>query len=326
MGSLLVTIDAEEDDAWAGHPETTTRNAAFLPRFQALCEAHGIAPTYLTNYEMACDPVFVEFARDALARGTAEIGMHLHAWNSPPLVPLGHEDFRHGPYLIEYPDDVAQRKVEFLTRFLEDTFSVQMVSHRAGRWALNAFYVRVLSEFGYKVDCSVTPHLDWTGHRGAPGGRGGSDYRGFPERSYWIGGDDISRPAKSDVLEVPMTIIDRAPSGLARIARSASQVSKLPERALRRACPVEWMRPNGHNLKSMLRIIDLAERERWPYIEFMLHSSELMPGGSPTFSTPDAVATLYDHLAAVFSRAASGFRGRRLAEFYDFVCACPSPN
>ena len=61
-------------------------NAKFLPRFQDLCEKHGLKPTYLTTYEMACDPDFVRFARAAEARKTAEVGMHLRAWDSPPIL------------------------------------------------------------------------------------------------------------------------------------------------------------------------------------------------------------------------------------------------
>jgi len=38
--------------------------------------------------------------------------MHLHAWNSPPLVPLTSDDFHYQPYLIEYPDPVMKEKIK----------------------------------------------------------------------------------------------------------------------------------------------------------------------------------------------------------------------
>src|SRR5262249_44806783 len=81
----LITIDAEGDDLWSRPRDITPRNAACLPRFQELCERYRWKPVYLANYEMALSPFFEEFGQDVLARGTAEIGMHLHAWNSPPL-------------------------------------------------------------------------------------------------------------------------------------------------------------------------------------------------------------------------------------------------
>lgn len=77
--AFLITIDTEGDNLWQKHDSITTENARYLPRFQQLCEKYGFKPVWLTNYEMAIDPVYIEFAKDAIARGTAEIGMHLHA-------------------------------------------------------------------------------------------------------------------------------------------------------------------------------------------------------------------------------------------------------
>src|SRR5688500_3549429 len=107
---FLISIDTEGDDAWSRSRQVTTRNALFLPRFQGLCESHGLRPTYLTTYEMARCPDFVAFGRDALRRGAAEVGMHLHAWDSPPLVPLTADDATYHPYAFEYPEGVLRDK------------------------------------------------------------------------------------------------------------------------------------------------------------------------------------------------------------------------
>src|SRR3979411_741399 len=117
---FIITIDTEGDDLWSSPREITTRNAEYLPRFQALCTRFKFKPVYLTNYEMAMSDVFVEFARDVIAHDAGEIGMHLHAWNSPPLVPLTSDDFHYRPYLIEYPDRVMKDKIRIVTRLLED--------------------------------------------------------------------------------------------------------------------------------------------------------------------------------------------------------------
>src|SRR5256885_9751134 len=99
---FIITVDTEGDDLWSRPREISTHNARFLPRFQSLCERYGYRPVYLANYEMAMCETFVEFGRDVIARRAGEIGMHLHAWNSPPLLPLTDDDLRHQPYLIEY--------------------------------------------------------------------------------------------------------------------------------------------------------------------------------------------------------------------------------
>jgi hypothetical protein len=79
---------------------------------------------------------------------------------------------------------------------------------------------------------------------------------------------------------------------------------------------VSWLRPTGKNLDSMLSVVDWAFAERAPVIEFMLHSSELMPGGSPTFRTAEQIEVLYRHLETLFARlSARGARGQTLSEF-----------
>src|SRR4051812_24655773 len=102
---------------------------------------------------MALCPVYGEFARDVIRRGTAEVGMHLHAWNSPPLIPLTEDDYRFEPYLTEYPAAVMREKIHVMTQTLAENFQIEPVSHRGGRWAFNETYARLLSEARYKVDC-----------------------------------------------------------------------------------------------------------------------------------------------------------------------------
>ena len=62
-------------------------------------------------------------------------------------------------------------------------------------------------------------------------------------------------------------------------------------------------------------MVDQVVAEKRNYLEFTLHSSEFMPGGSPTFRTDDDIERLYDHLEALFSRVRSHFGGETLAEF-----------
>lgn len=312
---FLITIDTEGDNLWAAPREITARNAAFLPRFQTLCEKYGLKPTYLTNYEMAASPEFREFARDVLARRTAEVGMHLHAWNSPPVQPLTDDDYRHQPYLIEYPAQLIREKVGFLTKLLEDTFGVKMTSHRAGRWSMNAVYARILVEHGYRIDCSVTPHVSWADVKGDPNQPGGTDFSRFPELPYTVDLQDISRPGNSSLLELPMTVVPSEHQALRKIGERLPRRS-LPARVWNRLFPpVHWLRPNGRNLGQMFQILERTLRERRPYAEFMLHSSEFMPGGSPTYRTPESIEALYRDLEQLFSRAAAGFTGATLSDF-----------
>ena len=313
---FIITIDTEGDDIWSKPREITTRNAEYLPRFQSLCERFGYKPVYLTNYEMAMSGFFIDFGREVLARGAGEIGMHLHAWNSPPLVSLTGDDFRFQPYLIEYPDAVMREKIRTMTRLLEDSFDQAITSHRAGRLGFDERYARMLLDEGYRVDCSVSPGLDWRDTLGDPGGKGGTDYRTFPERPYFFDPCDISAPARGEMLEVPMTIrscaLYRKAPWIYRIPLLRQTANRVVSPALNHLCPAE------SRLSGMLRAARGARAEGVDHVEFTLHSSELMPGGSPSFRDELDIERLYDDIELLFEELSSWCRGMTLKEFHPW--------
>lgn len=326
---LLITIDTEGDNAWAGKGyENHTRNARYVPRFHRLCVRYGFKPTYLVTHEMARDDGFVAFARDALARQECEIGCHPHAWNQPPEHAVTSNDTRHLPYLIEYPASIMERKVALLTDLIRERFGVTPTSHRAGRWAMNTAYARILTDLGYTVDTSVTPHdrdavrdRPFPDHVNVPI----PDYSTFPSAPYFVHEDDFSRPGDTALLEIPMTIVPRyAP-------RWRALYWATPWRQVRRAAravfgqPIAWFRPNGRNDRSMHAIADAKlagdtstsaqsnnrdSRVGDDYLMLMLHSSELMPGCNPTFRNQSDIDGLYGSLEYLFhSLANRGVRG-----------------
>lgn len=312
MTKLLITIDTEGDNLWSKPSKIESKNARSIPRFQDLCEKYQLKPTYLTNYEIAIDEFFIEFGKDSIKRNTAEVGMHLHAWNSPPLHQLTENDFLHQPYLIEYSQSIISEKIKVMTEILENNFQTKMISHRAGRWAFNEFYAKKLIELGYEVDCSVTPRVSWKNHQGNPDGSGGIDYKNFPSQPYLINTDNISTPGDSPLLEVPMTIHDFADPLHIKILRSI----KGPRRAINKIYPSPaWLRPNGFNLKSMIKTLDHAISIDSAHAEFMLHSSELMAGGNPNFPDKKSIDRLYSQMEDFFSYASSKCTGMTLKEF-----------
>lgn len=319
---FIVTVDTEGDNLWDKPHVITTRNAAYLPRFQRLCEKYRFKPVYLANYEMAMSDAFVDFARDLVSRGAGEVGMHLHAWNTPPLEPLSGDDFHHQPYLIEYPERGMREKIRTVTGLLEERFGRKMVSHRAGRWAFDARYADMLLDEGYLVDCSVTPGVDWRGNPGAPGGKGGTDYSAFDPRPHFLGGRDAA--AKKVLLEVPMTVLPgrlyRWSPWLYRIAglrRVAGRISP----AHRWLCPVPLL--EKRNLAAMLGLAQRARRARPTHLQFMLHSCDLMPGGSPSSGSEQDVERLYANLELMFEEVSGWCRGMTLAEFREHWLSSP---
>jgi hypothetical protein len=252
--------------------------------------------------------------------------MHLHAWNSPPLLPLTDDDDRHHPYLIEYSEDQMREKVRVMTATLEDIFGLKMASHRAGRWGFDERYARILVEHGYLVDCSVTPHISWRGHAGAPSGIGGPDFSQFPDAAYFLDLTDIRRPGDSDLLEVPVTVILPQYASAVHAIQGLLRSSRFGARVANRMFPsLIWLYPDRRNHKELLEILSSARQERRPYVELALHSSELMPGGSPRFPSPSSIESLYHSLEALFTAAREGFGGQTLGEYYHVVARTRRP-
>ncbi|HBE90834.1 MAG TPA: deacetylase [Candidatus Andersenbacteria bacterium] len=317
---FIVTVDTEGDNLWARPTRITTANAAFLPRFQSLCERYGIRPVYLVNYEMAVCPVFQAFGRTLIARDAAEIGAHPHPWNSPPVIELTVDDMRHLPYLTDYPADVIEMKLRYLTDLIEEVFGIRPVSHRAGRWGFDEQVAAILVRLGYRIDCSVTPNLSWRDVPGTPGGKGGADYRDFPEQPYFLDLENISLAGKSPLLEVPMTIRRFGGPTIEQL-RAYLPHGKFVRRVLNRIYPEDaWLRPCGGHPERLARLLRRCAADGHMHAQFMIHSSELMPGGHPSIKDICAVDRLYAQIETLFFEAAHIARPITHREFYEIMC------
>ena len=307
---LIITIDTEGDNQWQWRPgsEITTKNAYYIPRFQELCDKFQFIPTYLTNYEMLQDKYFVDFTKHAADQNRCEIGMHLHAWNTPPYYDLVYQQNYGAPYLVEYPKAIMKEKIKVLTLELENAYERKILSHRAGRWATNNDYFDLLMEYGYKYDCSVTPHMDWSTTAGATVGSKGSNYKNEPEKPYKISNFDRS----NTISELPVTI-----KKIHGFMRSNKMTIKGMLKTAYRLISGRtiWMRPTTDNIYDLLYLIDLVKKSDDPYLMFMLHSSELMPGGSPYFKNAADIEDLYEILETIFSYMQADFSGIKLNAF-----------
>ena len=304
MKAFIITIDTEGDNLWDWHAgeEIRTENSTYIPRFQDLCEKYGFIPTYLTNYEMAKDDRWVSFAKNKAYEGLCEIGMHIHAWNSPPNYYL---ENRYGgnAYITEYPVEVMRKKVLFLKKLLENRFGTEILSNRSGRWATNDDYFGILVDSGIKFDCSVTPQLDLSAITGYSKNCG-NDYRKHPISVY--------SPVEG-LVEIPMT------------TRKIRRVDKgsLKHR-LRTAFVGEdaWLRPFTKSFEELMLLSRKAEKDNNGYLEFMIHSSELMPGGSPYFKDEEDIEVLFSVMDSYFSWVANnGYQGYSLSQYGSKIIA-----
>ena len=261
---FLITIDTEEDNQWEINKSPSTENVKYLPRFQELAEKYGYKPTWLTTYNMANDEEFVRYFKTKQDNNLCEIGMHLHAWNTPPEYYLEKlTDAR--PYLIEYPIEIMEKKIKTLDQLLVEKFKTKPISHRAGRWTTNDEYFNFLKKCGYKIDTSVTPGVNWNKCLGQTG-IAGSNYTKKPNDTYKI---------KDTLLEVPLTIRRIHAFSFKNIKSFKNLLREMKSLLVGK---YQWIRPdNSYLLDGIFKVMHKCSNDK-EYIMFMIHSSELMPG------------------------------------------------
>lgn len=299
---FIITVDTEGDNLWdyKEGEEVQTKNALFIPRFQELCEKYGFKPVYLTNYEMILSSDFVQYIKPKVEAGLCEVGIHIHAWNNPPYYELN-GPYNGNPYLIEYPYEVMREKFKVTYDLICDRIGDPPVSHRAGRWAMNDDYFRLLKDCNVKVDCSYTPLVSWS-H--CPGKiiSAGPDYTKASVYPSVING----------VLEVPMTYRKKRFLSNGSLKHKIKMLIKGDLLALRPAIePLE-------NMKKLCANISMDPKV--DYVELMIHSSELMPGGSPYFKDEHSIESLYNSLFELFEFAKKqSFEGITLGEYAEYI-------
>lgn len=299
MKYFIITIDTEGDDLWTYKKgsQVGVENIKYIPRFQELCNKFGFKPVWLTNYEMIISDDYVDMIKPYVEKGQCEIGIHIHAWNNPPLYELNGQ-YNGNPYLIEYPDEVMREKFETTYNLIVDRLGVKPVSHRSGRWAMDDRYFKLLEEFDITIDCSYTPGISWLAATGETV-LGGSDYRFVNRDAHRVG----------EVLEVPATIRNYSSYYTFGTLRHMMK-------AILKGGNI-WLRPALCSLTDMKKLAkDVSKEEGNDYLEFMVHSSELMPGGSPYFPTDKSIERMYKSVEKLFVFVTKlGYKGATLQDY-----------
>lgn len=311
MKKFMITIDTEFDNGWEWQygDEITTANSKYIPRFQNLCEKYGFIPTYLITYEFAKDKQFVDYMKPKQIEGKCEIGIHPHAWNIPPIYELeARKDVTPGyVFLKEYPKEIIYQKIKALKDEYIKQFDCVPVSHRAARWGMNQAYFEQLDRNGILYDCSVTPLIDWTQARGYTENSCGPNYVDYPRKAYRVGG--------TGVIEIPMTVYKDHRFILNEDGNTSKKRNIKNFVRSVRGKKALWLRPASDNLDDLLYIVHQAKKSNADYLMFMLHSSEMMPGGSPTFDTPEKIEKLYENLEVLFNEISKDFEGISVADY-----------
>ncbi|HAZ29033.1 MAG TPA: hypothetical protein DCY48_04660 [Candidatus Magasanikbacteria bacterium] len=297
---FLITVDTEADNQWKRESPRTVDNIRFLPRFQKLCEQYGFIPTYLITHEVAVDPFAIDLLSGWREKGTAEIGAHLHPWTTPPLLPDEERAVPEKRFPSQLSDDLLRQKLETLTRTIQNNFSFAPKIFRAGKWGLDERMIDYLSEFGYIVDCSVSPKVNWRDFVDSSKMDGVPDYSRSPVFPHFL----YSRKGRK-IFEVPVTILYTRFGFTEFFFPFHTRLGHMPYRVrffMQRLYRLRWCRVFPETqVSDLVSLYELAGKNRLPIFEFIIHSSELMPGGSPYNKTRESIEKMYTTLESFFS-------------------------
>ena len=160
-------------------------------------------------------------------------------------------------------------------------------------------YFKLLEEFGITTDCSFTPGINWQNNPGSTT-MNGSNYSSVRHTAHWVG----------KIFEVPVTILG------SRNPLSGSFKQKIKTMLLGKQI---WLRPSSFSLEEMKYVCKKSmNNDEVDYVEFMIHSSEFMPGGSPYFRDNESIEMLFNRISGLFKYASSmGYIGVTLQEYYQ---------
>ncbi|WP_415518084.1 MAG: hypothetical protein ACEB74_10130 [Desulfovibrio aminophilus] len=296
---LVFSLDVEEEGLFSGSYEREPRglrNVALLRRLEWVTRDFGVPLTLLATW-----PVFSDPARADLLRGLrddlgAEIGAHLHPWNTPPFSP---ED-RGAPSASRLPAPLLARKLETLCEAARACSGVRPVSFRMGRWDFTEAVRDALPGAGIRVDSSVQPLA------ATPAGT----------EHFLDWGDPRPLSTKNGVLlEAPLTVVPLSEA----VARGVSALrGVLPRAALTAFARLGRVsvQPVWHALPAMKLAANLHARRGGRVLVMFLHSSELLPGANPRLSTQRDVDALLAKIRLFLEWLARehGLEGRRLGD------------
>jgi hypothetical protein len=286
---LVISIDVEEEGLFFGHyPRTPpgVTNVAALERLAFIPREFGLPLTLLVTYQVARDPDACRVLAGWRDRHGAEIGVHLHPWNTPPFAdlpepePIGSE---------KLPRALLREKFANLLSQVRTGLAVTPRSFRMGRFDAGPRVFSLLPEFGLEVDSSVAPLT-----------RKNPDPRFFlaPADPFPLG---QAGPEDRPLLEVPITmvpVVAGTPELITRLAATLPPTWGDRLRSAFRYGAVAGVQPAWYPLASMQLAARLHRRRRGRVLTLFFHSSELKPGASRLFPTEVAVSRFVEKIRA----------------------------
>lgn len=300
---LIVTVDAEEEFDWNRMDcnEHKVAKPAALDRFQMLCEAVGAKPLYFITYPLLQDAETVEYFRALRLSRTADAGVHMHAWATPPNTAFSSD---YCSFQTNLPVGVHRRKFEALAAQFETVFGERPRAHRAGRYGLRVRDYPLLRAAGIDFDFSPGAAFDFSA-------AGGPDFTDLSNHPYSVECESSRR-----LFAFPVSGA-RALRGT-RMFFSQENGGRL---RLRRATAPVRLSPEGASFEDLKSLAKRLIRDGVPVLTFTLHSSSLTPGANAYAPDNAAVDRMLETTQAFFNWFAREKNGAFIS-LKDLTRAC----
>jgi hypothetical protein len=304
-----VSVDTEEEFEWGEALSRTKHRTASVPAIsegQRFFEAAGVTPLYYVDQPVIDSDEAVALFRQFIADGTADFGVHLHPWVTPPFDEIVS---RPNSYAGNLPEAMERAKLRHVRNTMIARLGISPVAYRAGRYGIGANSLRILAEEGFLCDSSVRSLFDYRED-------GGPDYR-WSDQHPWRTGPD------GRIVELPLTSVF-----LGRASRSARQlygrIGKLPtlKSMLARFGLVERvpLTPEGIPAEKACQAIDVALEQGIRLLSMSFHSPSLAIGNTPYVRDAKDLRTFYAWFDKVFDQCAR--RGVQPTNLGNILDAC----
>ncbi|MDD7886235.1 hypothetical protein [Flavivirga sp. 57AJ16] len=280
---FAITIDTECDKGanWKVKQPLRFLNIynGLVNNLQPIFDKYKVKATYLLSPEVMMDKESVTVFKGL--GNKVELGTHLHSEFIEPQANFNSESTNY--YQKDFKPDIEEKKLENLTHLFEKKFGYNPLSFRAGRFGISNYSLQFLQKLGYKVDSSVTPDMYWKSKNG-----NSVNFMGSLYQPYYPESTDFRKAGYMDILEVPVTLINRRLRKLPPIFKRYISFTKSYHHIIFNyitgfSKPV-WLRPTYSNIKTMKMItndfVSMA-KEKDVFLCMMFHSNEFEVNTSP---------------------------------------------
>jgi hypothetical protein len=277
---LVTVIDTEEEFNWSApftRDKHSTKAVANLTLLQNIFDKYHVKPIYAVTYPIAEDPKAIKLISKWLSEDKCEIGVQLHPWVTPPYKELTDQ---YNSYPGNLPSELEYQKIKNLRDLIHKNFGIKPKYYKAGRYGFGVNTARILKELGFDVDLSILPHTNLACQEGP-------NFLDCADHPDWL-------DEEKKLFEIPLTknftgllsgigkyIHHPLQSNLAKKLKLSGILAKLG------LLNLPTLTAEGITVKECIDLTKQLLKNNHNIFHYTLHSSSLLPGGSPYVKTDE---------------------------------------